>query len=294
MLEFPELTAHMRRDYWLSIIREIVAVHTFIRTYKLEGSARKQAIGKAVRGVARLKAVWSLLKALPAAPQSLLPFLATEELPAGDRILKAMAASLKAGEEGGGGRRKEAMSSTSKERLERLAVAAVRAAGLTGIGLGGRAARQGGGDAGSGSGSGGGGGGGGGGGSGSDGGGSSNVEVGRGNTDGGGGAETTEGSGSAPASAVPSPAAAAAAPAASGGSGKVTAVIPGVEEGGESSSIHVGDVLVGEMTALERAIARSREDSKAVEKAKRTVEEVKVEGIGTNIALMKVRGGEGG
>ena len=71
-------------------------------------------------------------------------------------------------------------------------------------------------------------------------------------------------------------------------------MIPGVEEGGESSSIHVGDVLVGEMTALERAIARSREDSKAVEKAKRTVEEVKVEGIGTNIALMKVRGGEGG
>ncbi|CAI5475385.1 unnamed protein product [Closterium sp. Yama58-4] len=206
VLEFPELTAHMRRDYWLSIIREIIAVHSFVRTYKLEGPARRQAVAKAVRGIARLKAVWSLQKALPTAPESLLTFIAADELPGGDKILRAMAGVLKADS---GSPKKE------REQLEKLgefAAAAVRNAG-------------------------------------------------------------------AAAAAV-----AAFLPGTAGLMGGGGAGALGV---GSCPSMPVGDVLVGEMTALERAVKNSRDKSSKVAKAKRSVEEVKVEGIGTNVALMK-------
>jgi len=35
-MEFPELTGHSRRDYWLAIIEEILCVHQFIRKFHLE------------------------------------------------------------------------------------------------------------------------------------------------------------------------------------------------------------------------------------------------------------------
>ncbi|CAI5501297.1 unnamed protein product [Closterium sp. Naga37s-1] len=244
VLEFPELTAHMRRDYWLSIIREIIAVHSFVRTYKLEGPTRRQAIAKAVRGIARLKAVWSLQKALPTAPESLLTFIAADELPGGDKILRAMAGVLKADS---GSPKKE------REQLEKLgefAAAAVRNAGF---------------------------------GSGGGGGGGTAGEVGGGAAAGGaaaGGVSSRwQQGGSAAAAAV-----AAFLPGTAGLMGGGGAGALGV---GSCPSMPVGDVLVGEMTALERAVKNSRDKSSKVAKAKRSVEEVKVEGIGTNVALMK-------
>jgi hypothetical protein len=57
------------------------------------------------------------------------------------------------------------------------------------------------------------------------------------------------------------------------------------EEGG----IVVGDELVGGETELERALAQARSHNKAVERAKASVELAKFEGIGNNVALLKVR-----
>jgi hypothetical protein len=43
-LEFPEMTGHGRRDYWLALMKEIIAVHHFSRTYKLEGLGKSEAL----------------------------------------------------------------------------------------------------------------------------------------------------------------------------------------------------------------------------------------------------------
>ncbi|KAF6165713.1 hypothetical protein GIB67_012610 [Kingdonia uniflora] len=49
----------------------------------------------------------------------------------------------------------------------------------------------------------------------------------------------------------------------------------------------VGEITVGEMTSLERAVRDSRNSYKEVELAQATVDGVKVEGIDTNLAVMK-------
>jgi len=98
VLEFSELTGHMRRDYWLAIMREIVAVHSFARQNRLEGPSRRQALAKAVRGIARLKTLWALNKSLPPNPEMHLTFLCADELPGGDAILRAMANNLRLGD----------------------------------------------------------------------------------------------------------------------------------------------------------------------------------------------------
>lgn len=50
----------------------------------------------------------------------------------------------------------------------------------------------------------------------------------------------------------------------------------------------VGEICVGEITSLEIAVKESRNNYKKVESAKATVDEVKVEGIESNLAIMKV------
>ncbi|KAL5544787.1 hypothetical protein UlMin_008571 [Ulmus minor] len=53
------------------------------------------------------------------------------------------------------------------------------------------------------------------------------------------------------------------------------------------SGLVVGEMTVGEMTSLERAIKESREDYEKVVVAQATVDGVKVDGIDTNLAVMK-------
>lgn len=52
--------------------------------------------------------------------------------------------------------------------------------------------------------------------------------------------------------------------------------------------VPIGEILIGESTALEKAILQSRDNSKKVLLAQATIEGVKVEGIDTNAAVMKV------
>lgn len=54
------------------------------------------------------------------------------------------------------------------------------------------------------------------------------------------------------------------------------------------SRIAVGEISVGEMTSLERAVKESKNNYKKVVSAQATVDGVKVDGIDTNLAVMKV------
>jgi hypothetical protein len=98
VFEFPELTGHARRDYWLAIVCELICAHQFIRKYQLEGTGRSEALSRAVLGIARLRATRDLNHALPSKPKSLLTFLTGEELPGGDHIMEAMAQTFVSGD----------------------------------------------------------------------------------------------------------------------------------------------------------------------------------------------------
>lgn len=65
--------------------------------------------------------------------------------------------------------------------------------------------------------------------------------------------------------------------------GFVFGTSPPINEG----RLAVGDISVGEMTPLERAIKESRRNHKKVVMAQASVDGVKVDGIGTNLAVMK-------
>jgi len=95
VLEFPELTGRTRRDYWLAIIREVMSVHQFIRTYQLEGVGKAEALAKAVLGIARLRATREIFHVLPPKPESLLTYSLGAEMPSGDLILAELAISLR-------------------------------------------------------------------------------------------------------------------------------------------------------------------------------------------------------
>lgn len=56
-----------------------------------------------------------------------------------------------------------------------------------------------------------------------------------------------------------------------------------------SSSLVVGDVVVGDVNPLERAVKQSRKNYEKVVLAQETVNGVKVDGIDTNLAVMKVK-----
>ncbi|XP_028786985.1 uncharacterized protein LOC114742925 isoform X2 [Neltuma alba] len=55
----------------------------------------------------------------------------------------------------------------------------------------------------------------------------------------------------------------------------------------EESRLAVGEISVGEMTSLEREVKESKNNYKKVESAKATVDGVKVDGIDTNLAVLK-------
>lgn len=54
------------------------------------------------------------------------------------------------------------------------------------------------------------------------------------------------------------------------------------------SRLVVGEISVGQMTPLERAVQESKNDYKKVVSARATVNGVKVDGVDTNLAVMKV------
>ncbi|XP_073391627.1 uncharacterized protein [Physcomitrium patens] len=55
----------------------------------------------------------------------------------------------------------------------------------------------------------------------------------------------------------------------------------------QESPVPVGEILIGETSPLEKAIQQSRDNSKKVLLVQATIKEEKVEGIGTNAAVMK-------
>lgn len=91
ILEFPELTGHSRRDYWLAIIREILYAHRFIRKFKIEGVDKEESLSKAILGILRLQAIQEIFSSLPVRYESLLMFNLSDQLPRGDLILEALA-----------------------------------------------------------------------------------------------------------------------------------------------------------------------------------------------------------
>lgn len=195
MLEFSEVTGNQRREYWLAIIREIIAAHKFSRTYNLEGVGKSEALARAVLGITRLRAVKETFNKLPLRPDNLLTYTFGDEMPNGDMVMAALADTLRRSEHGQGedsfldlheGNRVYASSATA-------AVASLES--LT----------------------------------------------------------PTPNSDQKPAASVP-----------------------------------IGEFVIGELTPLEKAILQSRENTKQAEVAQATIDGVKVEGIGTNVAVMTV------
>ncbi|XP_024368615.1 uncharacterized protein [Physcomitrium patens] len=95
VFEFPEITGHARRDYWIAIIREIVACHKFCRLYKLKGVGKSEALARAVLGIARLRALRETIKVLPTRADSLLTFCYGDNMPHGDQVMGALADTLR-------------------------------------------------------------------------------------------------------------------------------------------------------------------------------------------------------
>ncbi|CAK9859332.1 unnamed protein product [Sphagnum jensenii] len=194
VLEFPELTGCTRRDYWLAIIREVIAAHQFIRTFQLEGVGKAEALAKAVLGIARLRATRETSHVLPPKPETLLTYSWGEEMPAGDLVLAALADTL----HHPGGVNEQAVADLDVNQSGRIYA-------------------------------------------------------------------------NSAASIVAS---------------FRSSTLKGVDKGKEAS-VPIGEVLIGEMTPLEKAIVQSRDNSKKVMLAQATIEGVRVEGIGTNLAVLK-------
>ncbi|XP_078427378.1 polygalacturonase inhibitor (DUF639) isoform X2 [Wolffia australiana] len=88
--EFPELTGHSRRDYWLAIIHEVLYAHNFIRKYGLCESQRAEALSKAIIAILQCRAIKEVIYVIPSLSKTLLPFSLAENIPKGDAILEAL------------------------------------------------------------------------------------------------------------------------------------------------------------------------------------------------------------
>jgi len=193
VLEFSEVTGNQRRDYWLAIIREIIAAHKFSRTYKLEGVGKSEALARAVLGITRMRAVKETFNKMPPRPDNLLTYTFGDEMPNGDMVMAALADTLRRSEHGQGG-------DTFLDLHEGNRVYA-----------------------------------------------------------------------SSATAAVAS----------------IESVTPTLNSDQKpDASVPIGEFVIGELTPLEKAILQSRENTKQAEVAQATIDGVKVEGIGTNIAVM--------
>jgi hypothetical protein len=61
-----------------------------------------------------------------------------------------------------------------------------------------------------------------------------------------------------------------------------------VSPGNNSERLSVGEIVVGEMSSLQKAVTESMNNYKKVELAQATVDGVKVDGLDTNLVVMKV------
>ncbi|KAH7682620.1 hypothetical protein IHE45_05G133700 [Dioscorea alata] len=185
VMEFPELTGHSRRDYWLAIMQEILYSHKFIRKFQLKGVEKEETLLKAVLGILRLQAIQELATSIPFRCETLLMFNLADQLPGGDLVLETLA------------------DMTVSRRLNRPSP--------------------------------------------------SNSE-----------------SGMYSVSAL-----------------QILSSLGLVSQVSNDERLLVGDIVVGEMTPLERAVSASRNNFKKVEQAQASIEGVKVDGIDTNLAVMK-------
>ncbi|KAJ6793413.1 Uncharacterized protein M6B38_236010 [Iris pallida] len=185
IIEFPELTGHSRRDYWLAIMREILYAHRFIRKYQITGVEKEETLSKAVLGILRLQAIQELVSSLPVRCETLLMFNLADQLPGGDLILETLA---------------EVTTSRSLDRTSR-SPSGVRMHSLSALTI------------------------------------LSNLGV--------------------------------------------------LSESSNDEKLIVGEIVVGEMTSLQRVVNESKNNYKMVEQAQATVDGVKVDGLDTNLAVMK-------
>lgn len=186
IMEFPELTGHSRRDYWLSIIREILYAHRFIQKFEIEGVEKEETLSKAVLGILRLQAIQELVSSVPVKYETLLMFNLCDQLPGGDVILETLANTIAS--------RKLDQTNQFSSGGGMYSISALGI--LSNLGL--------------------------------------------------------------------------------------------VSQVSADDKLLVGEILVGEMTSLERAVDESRNSYKQVEQAQATVDGVKVDGLDTNLVVMKV------
>jgi len=185
-MEFPELTGHSRRDYWLAIMREILYAHRFIRKFQIKGVEKEETLSKTVLGILRLQAVQDLVSSLPVRCEALLMFNLSDQLPGGDLILETLADMI------------------VPRRLHQPN-------------------------------------------------------------------HSSPGSGMHSLSAL-----------------TILSNLGVMSQDSNDEKLIVGDIIVGEMTPLERVVSESRNNYKMVEKAQATVDGVKVDDLDTNLAVMKV------
>ncbi|XP_047083257.1 uncharacterized protein LOC124694303 [Lolium rigidum] len=96
LLEFPEMTSSVRRDLWLTMIREVIFLHRFISTYNIESPIHKWEVhSRVILGVIRLQAAREMLRMSPPPPSSFLIFSLYDDLPKGDFVLEQLANNLK-------------------------------------------------------------------------------------------------------------------------------------------------------------------------------------------------------
>ncbi|KAJ6840258.1 uncharacterized protein M6B38_311570 [Iris pallida] len=185
IFEFPELTGHSRRDYWLAIMQEILYAHRFIRKYQITGVAKEETLSKAVLGILRLQAIQELISSLPVRCETLLMFNLADQLPGGDLILETLA---------------EMTTSRSLDQTNR-STSGARMHSLSALTI------------------------------------LSNLGV--------------------------------------------------LSQSSTDEKLLVGEIVVGEMTSLEKVVSESKNNYKMVEQAQATVDGVKVDGLDTNLAVMK-------
>ncbi|XP_031496146.1 uncharacterized protein LOC116261501 isoform X2 [Nymphaea colorata] len=93
-MEFPEFKGHLRRDYWLAIIREVLHVNQFIRKFSLTDVREGEALSRAILGIFRCRAIRDAFHTVPAHFRTILSFSLAEKLPKGDNILEALSGRL--------------------------------------------------------------------------------------------------------------------------------------------------------------------------------------------------------
>nr|GLL17492.1 uncharacterized protein LOC109172326 [Ipomoea trifida] len=91
IMDFPELKGHARRDYWLTIIREILYAQRFMHKFQITGINREEALMKAIFGILQVQALKDISSTNSLCYDNLLMFNVCDKLPGGDLILETLA-----------------------------------------------------------------------------------------------------------------------------------------------------------------------------------------------------------